>query len=253
MFSDPDNYGEINGSATAARQRARVRYMGLAVLALALAVGAVYDMVRADDPVRLQTATGQKLAGHRESRGNLGLDYGSGERRGYAFIMQILERSEYGKPEPPRVVLELDHDPSWGPKSDWEWFVKNPNDNVLKHGLTFKWYGQASCPDDLTSLQLKGPGGTLTQSPLNNPVAGYFEYQSVSVDRVKNLCVNWATNNNCDPIEPGCQLQETFNLFDDVAAQPGDYLELSGSCATDQLPTTQYLPKVEVLCLRGNF
>ena len=174
--------------------------------------------------------------------------------RGYAFIKQILERRDpLAAPEPPRVVVYLKHEPSGGPPSDWSWYVSDPNDTVLSHDLTIEWYGQASCPDDLTSLQINGPGGLASQNPLTNPIAGYFEYQSASVDRVKDICVHWAEANNCDPTEPGCQLEETFNLYVDVTPEPGDYIELSGSCASGPLPTAHYLPDIELLCTRANF
>lgn len=176
------------------------------------------------------------------------------EPRGYAFIMQIPERAEpYYAPDPPLVVVHLRHEPTWGPPEDWSWYVSDPNDTGLAHDLTLTWYGQASCPDDLTSLQINGPGGLATQNPLSNPIAGYFEYQSASVDRVKDICVQWAEADNCDPIEPGCQLEETFMLYTDVAAEPGDYIELSGSCASGPLPTAQYLPEIEVRCTRANY
>lgn len=185
---------------------------------------------------------------------DLDMTWTTEEPRGYAFIKQILERTEpYYKPQPPRVVVHLRHEPSWGPPWEWSWYVSDPNDTTLAHDLTTKWYGQASCPDDLTSLQINGPGGLAIQNPLSNPIAGYFEYQSASVDRVKDICVQWAEENNCDPTEPGCQLQETFNLFNDVSAKPGDYIKLSGSCASGPLPMSQYLPKIELLCTRANY
>ena len=94
------------------------------------------------------------------------------------------------------------------PPWHWTWEVVDPSDNALKSLLTFKWYGQAACPDDLTLLQVTGPAGTLTQSPLANPVWGYFHTQSFTVDTVKDVCIAWANENTCDPAEPGCVLNE---------------------------------------------
>lgn len=181
-----------------------------------------------------------------------GLDLGWGveEPIGYAFLKQILERSERFLPAlPPRVVVELRPEPSWVAPNKWSWDVQT-SDSDIANQLTTKWYGQASCPDDLTSLQISGPGGQMNQSPLVNPVYGYFDYQSASVDRVKDICVQWAQNNNCDPLEPGCEIQTTFNLFEDVEPQPSDYIQISGSCASGPLPTSHYLPEIELRCLR---
>jgi hypothetical protein len=203
----------------------------LVAIALALALGG-------------STAYGQDHDGP----GNLDMTLTNGEARGYAFIKQILQDGRA-----PHVRIYLRHDPSWGPPSDWTWYVSDPNDTVLEYDLTVKWYGQASCPDDLTNFQINGPGGLQTQNPLVNPIDGYFEYQSFNLDTVKDICVSWATKNNCDPIEPGCQLEETFELFIDVAPESDDFISLKASCQSGPLPDSHYLPVLSLTCDRANY
>jgi hypothetical protein len=201
---------------------------------------------------RYKVYEGLPLGSHR--RVDLGLEEtNGGPIHGYAFIKQILERPEpYLAPEPPRVVVYLRPEPSYVPPEEWSWEVYNPSDTQLAYDLTVRWYGQASCPDDLTNLMINGPGGLATQSPLSNPIYGYFNYQSASVDRVKEICVQWAENNNCDPIETDCQKQETFNLFSDVTPEGSDFIVLSGSCSEVPLTTSSpYLPEIELRCDRS--
>jgi hypothetical protein len=188
-------------------------------------------------------------AGHAQGpAANLGLRQ-SGEPRGYAFLMQVLpyERT-------PEVQIQLRPEPTYVPPSDWTWTVVDPSDNALKLALSFKWYAQASCPDALTQLKVSGPGGTLTQNPLWNPIWGYFNTQSFTLDTVKNICIDWATANNCDPTEPGCQLVETFDLVGGVApAAAADRLHLKASCASGPVADTFYAPVMRLRCDRGSY
>jgi hypothetical protein len=154
----------------------------------------------------------------------------------------------------PEVQIQLKPDPSYVPPSDWTWKIVDPSDAALASHLSFKWYAQASCPDDLTLLQVSGPGGTLTQNPLINPIWGYFNTQSFTLSTVKNVCVDWATANNCDPIEPGCPLYETFDLVGGVnPATPADRLRLKASCTSGPVADTFYAPVLRLRCNRGPY
>ena len=180
-------------------------------------------------------------------QGNLKLGESGGEPRGYAFLMPV---------EPPtgrvhEVFLQLKPDSTIPPPDQWVWHVDD-SPAAIESALTFKWYAQASCPDNLTLLQVSGPGGTLTQNPLSNPIWGYFSTQSFTIDTVRNICTDWANSDTCDPAEPGCQLFETFDLVGGVApATPADRLRLKVSCSSGPLPTLDYAAKVRLRCNRG--
>lgn len=170
-----------------------------------------------------------------------------GSGKGYAFIMQILPEGRA-----PEVRVYLRPDPTWAHPSDWVWTSPHPGDNQLEHELSFKWYGQASCPDDLTSLTLTGPEGTLVQNPLSNPIWGYFHAQSFTLDTVRNICIDWATDNNCDPIDPGCQHEESFDLVGGVGlTSPADRLLLKASCVGGPVANTYYAPVMRLTCDRS--
>lgn len=172
---------------------------------------------------------------------NLGIVQ-SGDPRGYAFLI------------PPRgfkeVFIDLRPDSTIPPPDQWTWHVDNSNAQI-KSALVMKWYAQASCPDNLTLLQVTGPAGTLTQNPLYNPIWGYFKTQSFTVDTIKNVCTDWANENACDPAEPGCQLYEIFDLVGGIApATNADRLRLKASCSSGPLPTLDYGAKVRLRCNR---
>jgi len=178
---------------------------------------------------------------------NLDLDLTDRAHKGYAFIKQIFDRDR----EIPFATVSLRNTPAWETPDNWTWEVANPNDNQLKNELTFKWYGQAACPSELTQFTLNGPGGYQVQNPLKNPVAGYFNYQSFDHQNIKNICVNWATNNNCDPLEPGCQLYEDFNLVGGVSPTASDLLNLSAKCANGTSINKPYAPVMTLRCDRS--
>ena len=139
------------------------------------------------------------------------------------------------------------------PPDQWTWKVVRPT-NGVKCDLSFKWYAQASCPDALTFLQVSGPGGTLTQNPLWNPIWGYFKTQSFTIDTVENVCIGWSNANTCDPTDPDCQVWETFDLVGGVnPASPADRLRLKASCASGPLPTLDYFPTMRLRCDRGPY
>jgi hypothetical protein len=187
----------------------------------------------------------------REStQGSLKLGESGGEPRGYAFLLPV---------KPPtggsyEVFLQLTPESTIPPADQWVWEVDN-SPAQIKSDVTFKWFAQASCPDDITLLQVSGPGGTLTQGlPIQNPIWGYFSTQSFTVDTIKNVCEDWANSDKCDPTEPGCQLIELFDLVGGVApATAADRLRLKASCSSGPLPTLDYAAKVRVRCSRGLF
>lgn len=194
--------------------------------------------------VRAETAAGTTS----QPRGSLGLGESGGEPRGYAFLFQVLPEGRT-----PQVYLDLRPESTVEPPDPerWTWKVDN-SDSTLKSQLTMKWYGQASCPDDLTLLQVSGPGGTLTQNPLQNPIWGYFQTQSFTLDTVKDVCVNWANAQGCAPGDPGCPHYETFDLVGGVnPAAPADGLRLKASCASGPLPDAFYAPQLRLRCNRG--
>lgn len=186
-----------------------------------------------------------------QPRGNLDIRITNGESVGYAFIKQILPLQE-GVRELPYVVVEVTPEEMWQPYYDWEWEVKSPNNNQLESDLTFDWYGQASCPGSLTSLTVSGPGGSLSQSPLTNPVWGYFKYQSFDVDTAKNICLEWAEAGNCDFIVPGkgCPVYETFIVTGGSMQAPNDRLRLKASCNTGPVADEYIAPKMELRCIK---
>lgn len=106
---------------------------------------------------------------------NLQLGESSGEPRGYAFLMPV---QPHGRVQ--QVNLQLKPESTVPQVEDWIWKVDD-SPAAMKTALTFKWYAQASCPDNLTLLQVSGPGGTLTQNPLINPIWGYFSTQSFTI------------------------------------------------------------------------
>lgn len=166
----------------------------------------------------------------------------SGEPRGYAFLIPPKKAKE--------VFIDLRPDSTIPPADQWTWHVDN-SDAQIKSALSMKWYAQASCPDDLTLLQVIGPAGTLTQNPLINPIWGTFSTQSFTVDTIKNVCTDWANETTCDPAEPGCQLYEIFDLIGGVSpATNADRLRLKASCSSGALPTLDYAAKVRLRCNR---
>ncbi|MCO7226720.1 hypothetical protein [Pleionea sp. CnH1-48] len=178
---------------------------------------------------------------------NLDLELTDQPNKGYAFIKQILDRDR----EVPFVTVSLRNTPTWELPENWTWEVVNPSDNQLKHDLTFKWYDQAACPGDLTHLSVNGPGGYKVQNPLKNPIAGYFNYQSFDHQNIKNICVDWATTNNCDPTDPGCQLYEEFNLVGGVFPVANDLLNLRAQCANGTMIDNLYAPVMTLRCDRS--
>ena len=180
--------------------------------------------------------------------GNLGLGESSGPPKGYAFLLPVYPATA-GVHE---VAIDLRAQNPADPANEWNWYVTQ-SDAQIRGALTFKWYGQAACPDDLTSLQAVTPGGTLTQNPLSNPIWGYFNAQSFSVDTIKNVCTDWAQDNLCDPFDPGegCPVYTTFDLCGGVApASAADTLKLKASCTSGPLPTQNYGVKVHLRCNR---
>jgi hypothetical protein len=178
--------------------------------------------------------------------GTLPLGESGGQPKGYAFLMQVLPQGRT-----PQVSINLTPVDATVPPWEFTWEMTDPSDNGLKSLLALKWYGQAACPDNLTLLKVTGPGGTLTQNPLSNPIWGYFNAQSFSVDTVKGVCIDWANDDTCDPAEPGCVLTQTFELVGGVApATPADILHLKASCASGPLPNLDYAPVLSVRCNR---
>ena len=204
-----------------------------AVLFMALCTGAIHAQ--------------ESYKTHRGGPTNLDLDLTDEHHRGYAFFKQIFDRDR----EIPFVTVSLRNTPSWETPDNWTWEVVHPGDNQLKSDLTFKWYGQAACPGDLTHFSVNGPGGYQVQNPLSNPVAGYFNYQSFDEQNIKNICVNWATANNCDPLDPGCQLYEEFNLVGGVFPVANDVLNLSAKCANGTTINKPYAPVMTLRCDRS--
>jgi hypothetical protein len=219
------------------------RTLTLAAAAVALALALPGD--GRGQEVAAGSATGRGSGPRRH--GNLDLKEGGGTPKGYAFLLQILPQGRA-----PEVSIELAPEDTSLPPDNWTWYVSNPSDNGLESLLSFKWYAQASCPDVLTLLRVSGPGGTLTQNPLYNPIWGYFNTQSFTVDTVKNVCIDWANDNTCDPAEPGCVLYETIELVGGVApATAADRLRLQASCASGPVADTSYAPLLSVRCVRG--
>jgi hypothetical protein len=180
--------------------------------------------------------------------GELGLVESGGEARGYAIIQQVLDEGRA-----PYIQIHLQPYPSSAPPEEWTWEINDPPDSTLEHNLTFEWYAQASCPDDLTDLRVNGPGGLQVQNPLANPIWGYFYAQSFTLDTVKNVCLDWANANNCDIYEPGigCELYETFSLVGGLApATNTDRLHLQASCASGPVANSFYAPVLQVRCSR---
>ena len=173
--------------------------------------------------------------------GNLNLKESSGPAPGYAFLVPILPEGRT-----PQVSVQLKPESTLGVPENWTWKVVD-SDAALKSLVTFKWYAQAACPDDLTALSVSGPGGLLVQNPLWNPIWGYFSTQSFTLSTVKNLCINWANANSCDPAEPGCQLYETFN----VVGANADRLRLKASYVSGPVADKSYSATMELRCNRG--
>jgi hypothetical protein len=161
--------------------------------------------------------------------GNLNLKESAGGPKGYSVLLPA------GKT--PEVFAILHPDSTLPPAEDWTWHV-DTTDAELKAAVTFKWYAQAACPDDLTLLKAVGPAGTLTQSPLKNPIWGYFSTQSFTVDTLKDVCLDWANTNKCDIFEPGtCDAYKIFNLVGGVnPATSADRVRLKASCTSGALP-----------------
>ncbi len=206
--------------------RSMLKGLGLlAVLALGL-------------PAWLEAQTG--------ARRNLNLDFSSGPPRGYAFLLAV--PPEKGRVH--EVFVDVRPGDTHLPPDQWSWEVDQSNAQI-KSAVTFKWYAQASCPDDLTLLQVSGPAGTLTKNPLANPIWGHFSTQSFTVDTIRNVCSDWAESPSCDPAEPGCQIYETFELTGGVApSSMADRLRLKASCTSGALPTQDYAAKIRLRCNR---
>jgi hypothetical protein len=208
----------------------------MAMTILSVAAGVVVTSVQAQ-----VTAPADRQA-------NLNLGYGTGEAKGYAFLLPVA-------PAPGRaheIYVDLRPDSTLPAPERWTWHVDTPP-NQLKSMLTTTWYAQASCPDALTLLQVSGPGGLLTQNPLHNPIWGNFKTQIFTADTVVNVCTEWANSNQCALGEPGCESSETFSLVGGVApASVADQLRLKASCAGGPLPTIDYAPKLSLRCNRVN-
>jgi hypothetical protein len=178
------------------------------------------------------------------TQGNLNLRESSGPPRGYAFL---LPAPVNGTPEitvqfkPVDKTLEPDQ---W----TWQMFT---GENVLWDALKARWYAQASCPDDLTKLQVIGPAGTLTQNPLWNPIYGYFETQSFTNETIKDACITWFNDHTCDTTVPGCEKVKIFNLTGGVApAGSADRLRLKASCTSGPVADAYYASSLKLTCLR---
>jgi len=182
-------------------------------------------------------------------QGTLQLGESWGGPRGYAFLLPVQPATGSAY----EVELDLRPDSTIPPPDEWVWHVDN-SPAQIKSDLTFKWFAQASCPGDITQLQVSGPGGTLTQGlPIANPIWGYFSTQSFTVDTVRNICTDWANSNKCDIAEPGCPLIEHFDLVGGMPpTSPADRLRLKASCSgSGPLPTLDYGAKVRLRCNRG--
>jgi hypothetical protein len=182
------------------------------------------------------------------TQSNLALGETSGPPKGYAFLLP---------PTPTRshVLVQLKPEDDLIPADQWTWKVMT-TDNELKSALTQKWYAQAACPDNLTNLQVVGPGGTLTQNPLWNPIWGYFQTQSFTTATVKDVCVDWANSHACDPMDPGegCPLYKDFDLVGGILpAGPADRLRLKASCTSGVVADRYYAPSVRVRCDRASY
>ncbi len=181
-----------------------------------------------------------------ETAANLGFK-SAGEPQGYAFLKQSLPSGRQ-----PGLTVHLRPESTIGSPDAWTWKVTD-SDNELKWALNFTWYGQASCPDNLTNLQVSGPGGLLVQNPLSNPIWGTFKTQSFTLTTVKDVCVNWANANACDPSVPSCAEYETFDLVGGVnPAGPSDRLRLKASCTSGPVADTFYAPVMRLRCDRGS-
>jgi hypothetical protein len=174
---------------------------------------------------------------------NLNLKESAGGPKGYAFLLPIVPGGKT-----PEVALILHPDSTLPIPEDWTWHI-DTTDAAIKSAVTFKWFAQASCPDDLTLLKVVGPAGTLTQSPLHNPIWGYFNTQSFTVDTLKNVCLDWANSNKCDIFEPGCDAWDSFSLVGGVnPATSADRLTLKASCASGPLPNQVYAASLSLRC-----
>jgi hypothetical protein len=181
------------------------------------------------------------------TQNNLNLRESGGQPRGYAFLLHtpvngtIPEANVLLKPENKLI-----------PPDQWTWKLFS-SEAELRTALTTRWYAQAACPDDLTKLQVIGPAGTLTQSPLWNPIWGYFQTQSYTIDTVRDVCVNWSNDNTCDTTEPGCVKEETFNLVGGVGpASSADRLRLKASCSSGPVADTYYASPLRLICRRDS-
>ena len=214
--------------------------MSAAMIAVAVGLG---GMAANDARAQVKTTTTTTTTG------NLNIGITSGEPRGYAFLLPVPPRTG-GVHE---VYVDLRPDDTEPPADQWTWHV-DQSAAQIKAATTMTWYAQASCPDDLTLLQVVGPAGTLTQNPLQNPIWGNFKTQSFTVDTVKQVCEDWANANQCDILVPGegCALSTTFDLVGGVApATSADRLRLKASCSSGALPTLDYAPKMRLHCARA--
>ena len=182
--------------------------------------------------------------GERDPLGGVEKELGIiGSREGaesYAFMKPVYDLDEFKNRQVPSITISLKPTEDPFNPSDIEWTVINGNassyNNQLRDDLTINWYLQASCTDDLTHLEVDGPGGKLVQNPLSNPISGYFKYQSFSIDSVKQVCVNWANDNDCNPAaDAGCQLFEDFILENGVEPVKNDTIKLNAICASGQI------------------
>jgi hypothetical protein len=207
----------------------------MATLVAAASVVLVFQAV----PVRAQITGGTTR--------ELGLKSNDASQ-GYAILKQI-----FGPDGRAELHVNLTPDSTIPPPEDWTWKIAD-SDASIKAGVNLTWYAQAACPDNLTDLRVSGPGGTLVQNPLFNPVSGYFQTQSFTVATVKDVCVNWANDHQCDILDPGngCALNEIFDLVGGMGPSgPADRLRLRASCATGPVADVYYAPKLRLVCQRG--
>ncbi len=172
----------------------------------------------------------------------------NGAPQGYAILKQVLTQGRL-----PEANVNLKPESTVPPPDTWTWTVNPGDDTQIKADASLRWYAQAACPDNLTNLQVSGPGGTLTQNPLFNPVSGYFKTQSFTVTTLKDVCVNWANDHKCDTVVPGegCQLDYFVDLVGDVnPAGPADRLRLKASCGGGPVADLFYAPKLRLNCHR---
>lgn len=177
--------------------------------------------------------------------GNMKLQESAGGPKGYSVLLPVVPGGKV-----PDVAVIMHPDSTLPPAEDWTWHV-DTTDAALKTAVTFKWYAQAACPDDLTLLKAVGPAGTLTQNPLKNPIWGYFSTQSFTVDTLKDVCLDWANSNKCDIFDPGtgCALYETFSLVGGVSpATSADRLRLKASCTSGPLPDQVAAASLRLRC-----